>query len=91
MSAGTPVLSTSLGAEGLEITHGSDILLAEEPDSWVRALELTSDPSFRSGLVERARELACNRYDWNIIGSKLNEIYRRWAYNLQTEPEPSAT
>ncbi len=37
MALGTPVVSTSKGAEGLEITHGQDILIADDPKSIAQA------------------------------------------------------
>ena len=38
MAAGTPVVSTSLGAEGLAVTHGKDILIADTPHAMADAV-----------------------------------------------------
>lgn len=71
MAMGLPVVSTSVGAEGLELRDGQDILLADDPisfaDATVRAL---SDPALRESLAQNARQVAL-QYDWH----KLAEPY----------------
>jgi glycosyltransferase involved in cell wall biosynthesis len=76
MAAGVPVISTSLGAEGLEVSPGKDILLVDEAGGWAEAL---------AGLEARwtaqasaARELVCSRYDWQVIGKSLVSSYLSW-------------
>ena len=45
MSMGVPVVSTTIGAEGLDVTHGKNILLADDPETFVAAtLEILGDP-----------------------------------------------
>ncbi len=81
MAAGTPVISTELGAEGLAVTAGSDILLAAagDADAWIgHVLELAANERLRSSMVTAARRLVEERYDWNRIGARLAETYGRW-------------
>ena len=78
MAAGTPVISTELGAEGLAITPGTDILIAraDTPQDWlshVAAIERQ-----RTALTANARNLVESRYDWNIIGEGLANAYTNW-------------
>jgi len=81
MAAGVPVISTPLGAEGLGVTAGQDILIAD-PDSrdgWVEhILELSRRPLRREQLAGAARRLVLNRYDWKILGDKLSRLYEKW-------------
>ncbi len=77
MALGTPVVSTSVGAEGLEVTHGQDILLADDPaafaDSVVKVLH---SPALRLRLSEAGRKLVEQRYAWDVIGDGLRAVVR---------------
>jgi glycosyltransferase involved in cell wall biosynthesis len=81
MAAGVPVISTLLGAEGLAVTSGKDILLTEPDDAegWLRHLTaVVDDKDQRAHLVQAALELTHTRYDWEILGRKLFETYEDW-------------
>jgi len=75
MAAGVPVVSTRLGAEGLEVTEDRDILLAETAAETVRATEALADGERWRSIAAAARELARTRYDWPILGEKLFRIH----------------
>lgn len=79
MASGTPVISTRLGAEGLPVTHRTDILFADTAPDWLDALAYLSDPQRRKRLVETARHLARSQFDWTAIGAQLLQLYRRWS------------
>lgn len=77
MALGTPVVATSKGAEGLEVTPGQDILIANEPAAFAEAvLSLLSDRELRSRLAENARQLVREKYDWKTIGSTFEAFLR---------------
>jgi sugar transferase (PEP-CTERM/EpsH1 system associated) len=79
MAAGVPVISTPLGAEGLEVADGENILLAEpgDIDGWIRSVTSIADsPSLRARLTDAGHRLVESRYDWEILGAKLREIYQ---------------
>jgi polysaccharide biosynthesis protein PslH len=68
MAAGKAVISTSIGAEGLDVHHGRDIVLADSPDSFSDAVStLLHDDQARHKYQRAAAELAA-RYDWAVIG-----------------------
>jgi glycosyltransferase involved in cell wall biosynthesis len=60
----TPVVSTTLGAEGLAVEHGQHLLLADAPDAFAAAiLSLLEDPTLGQRLVGPAYELLRQMYD----------------------------
>jgi glycosyltransferase involved in cell wall biosynthesis len=69
MALGTPVVSTSKGAEGLEVTPGQDIVIANEPAAFAAEVaRLLQDSALRARLATNARHLVEERYDWGQIG-----------------------
>jgi len=76
MAAGVPVISTTLGAEGLAVTPGANILIADSPAEIAgRAAELEAgSPDWRR-FAQNARELVATQYDWSIVGAKLRRLY----------------
>jgi len=75
MAAGVPVVSTRLGAEGIDATTNVHLLLAENRAEMVAAIDQIADPHIRSRLVSAAREFVTNRYDWALIGERLYQIH----------------
>jgi glycosyltransferase involved in cell wall biosynthesis len=76
MAAGVPVVSTRLGAEGLDVKNGKDILLADSSIEIQKALQqVFSDKSLRTRLVEAGRQLVRSNYDWAELGNKLSALY----------------
>jgi glycosyltransferase involved in cell wall biosynthesis len=85
MAAGVPVVSTPLGAEGLTITPGENILLADPDDAegWLRHLTyLTESELGRKALSASALALVRTTYDWEILGRKLCDTYESWLRDL---------
>jgi sugar transferase (PEP-CTERM/EpsH1 system associated) len=81
MAAGVPVVSTPLGAEGLEVVDGENVLLsdADNLQGWTDHLvNLAESPARREQLSCAGLRLVERRYDWEILGAKLRETYERW-------------
>jgi glycosyltransferase involved in cell wall biosynthesis len=79
MAAGVPVVSTAIGAEGLSVSDGREILIADDVTAWVRGLEQVAlDEALRGRLVAAGLELVRSRYDWKVIGDSLCRTYRDW-------------
>jgi glycosyltransferase involved in cell wall biosynthesis len=77
VAAGTPVISTSLGVEGLPVDDGGNILLADSAEAFVRfstALQPGS-PQWAS-LARNGLQLVKERYDWSVSGQKLWQLYQ---------------
>ena len=80
MALGTPVVATSKGAEGLDVTNGGNILLADEPEAFANAvIRLLGDPSLRASLAQEGRALVETKYGWEEIGRKLDGVVERIA------------
>ena len=79
MAAGVPVVSTPLGAEGLAVSPGTDILIAEKDADWLPQLSaLSTQGDLWNRLAEAGRHLVAVRYDWETLGQSLYETYCRW-------------
>lgn len=75
MALGTPVVTTSKGAEGLDVSPGQDILIADEPAEFATStLRLLRDPALRQHLAHHGRKLVERKYSWTKIGQKLNSL-----------------
>jgi len=74
MATGKAVVSTTIGAEGLDVHHGHDIMLADDPRSFAQAvIMLLRDPELRRRYEKAAAETAA-RYDWPAIGERFSEV-----------------
>jgi glycosyltransferase involved in cell wall biosynthesis len=75
MALGTPVVSTSKGAEGLEVVPGEHLLLADRPAAFAEAtVRLLRSQSLRQRLAANARRRVEERYDWTHIGQRFVQL-----------------
>lgn len=75
MAMKKPVVSTSLGCEGLDVEDGKSILIADTPEAFAQSVvSLFTDTALHSKIVENASRLAHDTYDWKSIGAHLQEI-----------------
>jgi len=80
MALGTPVVSTSLGAEGLGLKHRETALIADDPDEFARCtLDLMLDRSLRERIGANARRYVAERFDWRRSVEALDRVVRRVA------------
>lgn len=77
MAAGKAVVSTSVGAEGLDVHHGRDIVLADSPKAFAEAvLTLLADGETRRRYERTAAELAA-RHDWPAVGARFEGVLQK--------------
>ena len=70
-----PVVSTRLGADGLDVEDGVHLLLADDAESFAEACErLLTDPELRKRLVTAAEELYLDRYEWTAAKEKVWQV-----------------
>jgi glycosyltransferase involved in cell wall biosynthesis len=80
MAASVPVISTTLGAEGISAETGKHILRADTIFQFVEAVDqLLTSPPLRAHVSTEARRLVERSYDWRPIGRDLFELHSRLA------------
>lgn len=67
-AAGLPVVSTAIGAEGIDATSGEHLLIAERDDMASAIVRVLNDAAMGERLARNARRLAAERYDWAVVG-----------------------
>jgi glycosyltransferase involved in cell wall biosynthesis len=76
MAQGLPIVSTKLGAEGIGVTNGENILMADTPADFAAAvLRLLEDPVQAGHLGAAGRRLIEQTYDYRVACRPLEEIY----------------
>jgi len=76
MAMGKAVVSTSIGAEGLDLTPGRDLLIADNPESFATSIiGLLRNPELRRNYEQAAAAVAA-RYDWSEIAVAFAEVLR---------------
>lgn len=71
-AAGRPVVSTAIGAEGLDAVDGVHLLIADTPEAFAGAISrLAGDPALATELTTNARSLVEERYGWSTIVASL--------------------
>lgn len=77
-SWGVPVVSTTIGAEGLVYTAGKELLLADTPEDFAAAVQLLlDDRRIGDSLVEAGRRRVAATYDWRTVYGAWDAIYPR--------------
>jgi glycosyltransferase involved in cell wall biosynthesis len=75
MAARVPVVSTSIGAEGLPISNGDHLLIADEPSPFAEScLELLEDEDRRQRLASAAQALVAASFSWEFAARELEDI-----------------
>lgn len=76
MSVGKTVISTSIGAEGIDYTNGKDILIADTPDEFVKQIKrCLDDDEFCTQIGKNAYDLVANHYNNELLTKKLLAFY----------------
>ena len=71
MAMARPVVSTTIGAEGLELTAGRHLVIADSPDTFADAvIRLLQRPGERRRMAADARRAVLERYDWGPISRR---------------------
>lgn len=81
-----PVVSTSIGCEGIEVEHGKSILVQDDPKMFAEeVVTLLRDRERCEQLARQGYELVTDTYDWSIIGHTMLDIYR--SLNVENKKE----
>ncbi|MFC1923237.1 glycosyltransferase family 4 protein [Chloroflexota bacterium] len=77
---GMPVVTTTVGLEGIKARPGEEILVEDDPAEFAQAaINLLEDEALGASLAEKGRSLAESHYDWQVVLTKMDKIYHRSA------------
>lgn len=75
MGMGRPIVSTTLGCEGIDAVPGDHLLVADSPEEFADAvLRVLDDPALGRRLGERGRSLVEARYSWTRLSEDLEAV-----------------
>lgn len=71
-----PVISTSIGAEGLDVINGKHLIIEDDiskfPD---RIAELLDDQGHAKYLAKNGRRIVEDKYSWERYSNRMNQLY----------------
>lgn len=92
LALGTPVVSTTIGAEGLDVQPGRHILLADTPEDFATAVvNLLRDRGTREAMAAAGRALVAEKYTWERIGGTLKAYLEKWLATRTQGPRYEAS
>ena len=75
MAAGTATVSTSIGAEGLTVSHPANIRLADSPNDFAgQCLALLDDAGQRQSVADEALQLVTSRFSWDVVTAEFERL-----------------
>jgi glycosyltransferase involved in cell wall biosynthesis len=90
LSTGLPVVSTRVGAEGLELTPGRDLTVVESVDEMAAVLIAgLHHPESMQALARHGQRIVRERYDWHRLADKLECVWERTAATCGREAPAS--
>lgn len=80
LASGLPVVSTRVGAEGLELVPGEHVTVVERPEQMAEALLATMrNPQAAVAQAEAGRQVVLQRYDWDGLADRLEQVWLKTA------------
>jgi glycosyltransferase involved in cell wall biosynthesis len=78
MAARLPLITTSVGAEGLGASDGVQIIVRDDPKGLAQAtLDILNDHKKAQKIAINARELVETKYSWEKMSEELDKIYEK--------------
>lgn len=87
MASGKPVISTSIGVDGIEAVSGKDVIIADEAEVFINSvINLLSDSNLRKIIGENGRRFVEANYSWAEMAKRLDQTFHKVVngYNEQT-------
>jgi glycosyltransferase involved in cell wall biosynthesis len=94
MAMKVPIVTTTVGCEGINLSHGESALFADTPEEFADAVvRLLNDTAFRKKLADKAYRNVLQGYNWVEKGKELEKVYqtviearvRQWTALSQAE------
>jgi polysaccharide biosynthesis protein PslH len=78
MALGRPVVSTTIGCEGLGVVDGEHLFVADDPEQFAeKTVRLLLEKKLYEGIAINGRKLVEVEYDWNKVAEKLMQVYEK--------------
>ena len=78
MAMGLPVVTTSVGAAGIEAQAENNLIIADEPKEFAsRVVQLLDEPELCRKIGQNGRRLVEEKYNWRYVVSRLDRIYEK--------------
>lgn len=88
MAMRKPIVTTPVGCEGIDVTDGSSVMIADSPQAFADAtLRLLADRRRAQALAAAGYDLVRSRYDWSMIGNAMGDVYERLRVRHQVPEE----
>jgi glycosyltransferase involved in cell wall biosynthesis len=72
-----PIVTTTVGLEGIKAQPGKDILVEDDPEAFARAvIRLLNNKELQNQLAANGRRLVEMKYDWQVTLRDLEKVYR---------------
>jgi glycosyltransferase involved in cell wall biosynthesis len=90
MSAGVPVVSTAVGSRGMHWEPGRDLLVADDPEGFARAVaRLLDDPAHAASVAEAGRAFVVRELDWATLIRQVREELHGAETPARSTPTPA--
>lgn len=87
LARGLPIVSTTIGYEGIDLTPGEHLLVGDTPRAFAEALiRLLRDPELGRRLAAQGRRVAEDRYDWRVVCPAIEDLYTTALQRASTAP-----
>jgi glycosyltransferase involved in cell wall biosynthesis len=71
-----PVVSTSIGCEGIEVEDDRHLMIRDDPEEFAEAvIELFKNKKMRQKFVDNGYDLVRQKYDWQVIGQSIENAF----------------
>ena len=86
MAMRIPIVSTTIGVEGIKLVKDESVLLADTPSDFAASVvRLLDDAKLRDAIVDKAYRSVVANYDWPAKGIKLDQLYQRVINNRKNK------
>lgn len=80
MAMKKPIVTTSIGCEGIDVVNGESAIITDEPEVFADAvIRLLTDRITCRQLAERSHDLMRSHYEWSVIGWQVESLFQQLA------------
>jgi len=82
MAAGLPVVTTTVGIEGIEAKDGKEVVVRDKPEEFINeVIKLLGHEDYRREVGRGGKALVERKYDWGEVGKNLEKVYQELVYD----------